>query len=197
MASENYDYSGESGGPSYYGYEKDGKLVAKRFVRSDGLVTETSFLYDARRRLTRSYRIYADGRHGVFRYAFDGAGRLVERTLLEADVQTHPDDARLHASLAVAHAGLGNKREALRAGRHAVEMLPIEKDAFVGAWLTQDLAWTYAMTGELDVAVEAFDRVLSVPSIWSIQALQLDPRTESLRDHAGFRELVRKHTETP
>ncbi len=88
VAAENYDYSGESGGPSYYGYEPGGKLVAKRFVRSDGLSTNTAFLYDAHRRLTRSYRIYADGRHGTFAYEFNDAGKLARRTLKVSDGST-------------------------------------------------------------------------------------------------------------
>lgn len=85
VAGENYSYSGESGGPSFYGYESGGKLVIKRFVRSDGLTTNTFYLYDADRKLTRSYRVYADGRHGVFSYKFNDAGRLIERTLKISD----------------------------------------------------------------------------------------------------------------
>lgn len=88
VVAENYDYSGKSGGPSYYGYEPGGKLVAKRFVRSDGLTTNTAFLYDADRRLSRSYRIYADGRHGVFSYEFNDAGKLNKRTLKVSDGST-------------------------------------------------------------------------------------------------------------
>lgn len=88
VSAENYDYSGETGGPSYYGYEPGGKLVAKRFVRSDGLTTNTAFLYDADRRLSKSYRIYADGRHGVFSYEFNDAGKLAKRTLKISDGDT-------------------------------------------------------------------------------------------------------------
>ena len=88
VAAEDYDYSGESGGPSYYGYEPGGKLVAKGFVRSDGFTTNTAFLYDADRRLSKSYRIYADGRHGVFSYEFNDAGKLTGRTLKVSDGST-------------------------------------------------------------------------------------------------------------
>jgi hypothetical protein len=88
VAAESYNYSGESGGPSHYGYEPGGKLVAKRFVRSDGLTTNTAFLYDADRRLIRSYRIYADGRHGVFSYEFNDTGMLTRRTLKVSDGST-------------------------------------------------------------------------------------------------------------
>jgi tetratricopeptide (TPR) repeat protein len=113
--------------------------------------------------------------------------------ILEADLRLDPDDARLHSALALAYAGLGRKEEALREGHLSIELLPLEKDIFVGAWLLQDLAWVYVMTGELDAAVETFDRVLSVPSVWSIEALLIDPRIEPLRDHVGFRELVDRH----
>jgi TolB-like protein/tetratricopeptide (TPR) repeat protein len=113
--------------------------------------------------------------------------------ILEADVQADPDNARLHGALALTYAGLGRKEEALREGRCSVEMLPLEKDVFVGAWLLHDLAWVYTMTGESDAAVEAFDRILSVPSFWSIEALLIDPRIEPLRNHPGFLELVERH----
>jgi YD repeat-containing protein len=63
VAAENYDYSGQSG----------------------GLITNTVFLYDPDRRLSRSYRIYADGRHGVFSYEFNVAGKLAERTAKVSD----------------------------------------------------------------------------------------------------------------
>jgi len=113
--------------------------------------------------------------------------------ILQSDLLRDPDNPRLHSSLALTYAGLGRKEEALREGRRSVELLPLEKDIFVGAWLLQDLAWVYTMTGESDAAVETFDRVLSVPSVWSIEALLIDPRIEPLRNHAGFLELVERH----
>jgi len=81
LSGEIYDYSGEQGGPSYYEYDDHGKLIDKKFVRSDGLTTQTAFLYDSRGWLTRSYRAYADGRRGVFAYEFNDQGLMAERTL--------------------------------------------------------------------------------------------------------------------
>ena len=125
----------------------------------------------------------------------EDAARELEaaRTVLEADVRARPGDARLRSALGLAYAGLGRGEDALREGRRAVELMPIEKDAFVGAWQLQDLAWIYVMTGEPEAAVAALDRLLSMPSLWSIELLLLDPRIDPLRDHAGFRELVEKH----
>jgi len=125
----------------------------------------------------------------------DAAAREFQsaRAVLESDVQADPEDARLRAALGVAYAALGRKEDALREGRLAVELLPVEKDAFVGAWQLQDLCWIYVMTGELDAAIEAVDRLLSVPSVWSIEALRLDPRFEPLLGHPGQARLVEKH----
>jgi TolB-like protein/Flp pilus assembly protein TadD len=112
------------------------------------------------------------------------------RKVLEEDLGEHPQDVRLHGALGVTYAGLGRKEEALREGRRAVELLPMDRDVFIGGWQLQDLAWIYVMTGEHDAAVETFEQLLTRPSAWSIELFLLDPRIDPLRDHAGFRDLV-------
>jgi hypothetical protein len=57
---EYYDYSNKTGGPSDYYYNENGKLLSKRFKRSDGLSTETYYLYDHQGKLTKSYRKYSN-----------------------------------------------------------------------------------------------------------------------------------------
>jgi hypothetical protein len=49
------------------------------------------------------------------------------------------------------------------------------------------------MTDELDAAVETLDRILSMPASLSIEAVQLDPRSDPLRYHPAFVRLVKKH----
>ena len=105
-------------------------------------------------------------------------------------------DARLYTTLGIAYAGLGRFKDAIDAGERAVELMPIAKDTFVGTWLLQDLGWIYVMAGEYDAAVDAFERILEIPSFWSIELLLSDPRTNPLRDHAGFQGLVDKYPVT-
>jgi serine/threonine-protein kinase len=115
------------------------------------------------------------------------------RAILEDDVSARPEDARLHGALGLAYAGLGLHASALLEGRRAVELMPIEKDTFVGSWQLQDLAWIQVLGGDPEAAVESLDRILSLPSVWSIEALLLDPRVDPLREHPAFRALVEKH----
>jgi len=106
----------------------------------------------------------------------------VARKILEADIRVHPEDARLYGALGLTYAGLGRKDDALGAGRRAAELMPLDRDIFVGAWQLQDLAWIYMMTGELEHAADAFNQVLSVPAVFSMKSLLLDPRIEPLRE---------------
>lgn len=117
--------------------------------------------------------------------------------ILESDVAERPEEARLHTSLGIAYAGLARYHDAIQSGRRGVELMPVSKDTFVGNWLLHDLGWIYIMAGELDAAVEVFDRVLGIPSIWSIELLLADPRIDPLRDHEGFQALVDKYSRRP
>ncbi len=82
---ENYDYSGKTGGPSYYRYDTNGKLVSKRFERSDNFYTQTTYLYDNQGKLTKSYRKYSNGLTAVFTYEFDNPQELTGRTFKRTD----------------------------------------------------------------------------------------------------------------
>lgn len=89
IAHEEYDWFGQTGGPSYYEYAEDSnRLLRKRFVRSDGLETVTRYLYGARGELTRSFRAYADGRYGLFRYEQDDQLRPTGREFFRSDSLT-------------------------------------------------------------------------------------------------------------
>jgi len=82
---EEYDYNGEGGGPSYYSYEKNNKLVKKTFVRSDGLRTVTEYFYHDNGLLSESIRQYNDGKTGTFTYKYNHWGQLVQRDFRRSD----------------------------------------------------------------------------------------------------------------
>ncbi len=121
------------------------------------------------------------------RAAFEAARAVVEEKL-----QDRPEDARLHAHLGVALAGLGHKEEAIHHGRRAVELNPVSKDALDGPRDVRDLALIYTMVGENDAALDELEHLLSIPCSISIPFLRLDPRWEPLWNHPRFEDLERR-----
>src|SRR5262249_42790551 len=106
---------------------------------------------------------------------------------LEAEVEKNPARARQHSFLARAYAGLGRKDDSLREAKRAVELLPISKDAFVGAQVEVDRAEVEARVGETDAAIEHIRYLLSVPSVLSPALLRIDPKWARLHNDPRFR----------
>ena len=112
------------------------------------------------------------------------------RAIVASKIEAQPDDSRLHSTLGIAYAGLGRKEDSLREGKLAVDLLPISKEAYRGAYRAIDLAQIYAMVGETDAAIDRLEHLLSVPSPLSVSLLRLDPIWDPLRDHPRFQRLV-------
>jgi len=121
--------------------------------------------------------------------AYDSA-----RVILERDIQENMDDPRYHSSLGVAYAGLGQKKDAVREGKKAVELLPYEKDATYSTLYIMDLAAIYAMTGEYDQAIEQIKFLLSIPSPVSKTWLKVDIRFAPLLGNPKYRNMIKKYS---
>src|SRR5207248_6718663 len=72
----------------------------------------------------------------------------------EKIVQAQPDFGPTLCVLGLTDAALGRKEQALREGRRAVELCPIEKDALRGIAMVKYLAMIAAWAGEKDLACE-------------------------------------------
>jgi serine/threonine-protein kinase len=116
------------------------------------------------------------------------------QSLLEAEVRQSPDDPRFHSSLGIAYANLGRKKEAIREGRRAVEILTVSRDAFYGLPYVEDLAFIYTLTGDADAALDRLDYLLSIPSWVSVPWLRMDPQWDALRGNPGFDRLLEKYS---
>jgi len=117
----------------------------------------------------------------AFAQARDETARLSEQA---------PENAGAVCVLALADAMLGRKDEAIREGRRAVELLPINKDALNGPLLVGFLAIIYAWTGEQDLALEQLEIATGVPSFWSYGNLSLHPYWDPLRGDPRFDQIV-------
>jgi serine/threonine-protein kinase len=94
------------------------------------------------------------------------------------------------AVLGLIDAGLGRKEEALREGRRAVEILPVERDALNGVRVREFLAIIYAWTGEKDLACEQLAAVAKLPASASYGQLRLHPYWDPLRGDPRFEKIV-------
>jgi len=115
---------------------------------------------------------------------------LVARAELARTVSEQPDYGPAFCVLGLIDAGLGRKEEALREGRHAVELLPITKDSIDGAELMKYLGVIYAWCGEKDLAVDQIAATLKIPSTLSYGNLKLHPYWDALRGEPRFEQLV-------
>jgi TolB-like protein/Flp pilus assembly protein TadD len=112
------------------------------------------------------------------------------RILLEQRQRRRPDDPYPYSWLGIAYARLGRRADALAAGRRAVELMPVSRDALVGTYLQVTLARTYMLAGEPELAVATLRPLLEIPSPITLAALRVDPIWDPLRSHAAFRSLT-------
>ncbi|MEY2504271.1 MAG: hypothetical protein QOG27_551 [Verrucomicrobiota bacterium] len=92
--------------------------------------------------------------------------------------------------LGLIDAALGRKDDALREGRRAAEMLPVEKDALNGVRVREFLAIIYAWAGEKGLACEQLAAVTKFPASASYGQLRLHPYWDPLRGDARFEKIV-------
>jgi serine/threonine protein kinase/Tfp pilus assembly protein PilF len=92
--------------------------------------------------------------------------------------------------LGLIDAGLGRKEEALREGRRAVELLPVEKDAINGTAMIKYLAMIAAWVGDDDLACEQLAVAIRPPSRLTYGQLKLLPFWDPLRGDPRFEKIV-------
>jgi serine/threonine-protein kinase len=114
----------------------------------------------------------------------------VAQQRVEADLAQWPDDPKATALLGLVQAARGRKEEAIRAGRRAVELLPVSKDAFDGPLIMTKLAVIYAQAGEADLALELLADLMKMPNGPTASTLRVEPEWQALRGDPRFEKLL-------
>jgi tetratricopeptide (TPR) repeat protein len=115
------------------------------------------------------------------------ADRITQLALVEAQ----PDYGPSVSMLGLIEAGLGNKEEAIRLGRRAIELLPVAKDSIRGVYLIAHLGIIAAWVGDKDLAldqVNLFNRL--TPAGFHYGQLKLDPMWDPLRADPRFEAII-------
>jgi TolB-like protein/tRNA A-37 threonylcarbamoyl transferase component Bud32/Flp pilus assembly protein TadD len=157
-------------------------------ARATGALPQKDFLGD-------TYAFSRDFWVGVFarmkgdtaaaRAAFTAA-----RTVQEAQVRAQPDYPSHLAGLGIIDAVLGRKEEALREGRQAIELAPVEKNSIHRAFALTGFALICTWVGERDLAITQLEDVAKMPGGPTYGALRLDPLWDPLRDDPRFEKIV-------
>jgi len=118
------------------------------------------------------------------------AAFLQAREEVNKTVNDQPNYGPGFSVLGLIDAALGRKDDALREGRHAIELLPITKDSIDGAEVVKYLGVIYAWSGEKELAIEQINATLRIPSTLSYGNLKLHPFWDPLRGDPRFEEIV-------
>ncbi|MGI9115789.1 MAG: protein kinase domain-containing protein [Chthoniobacterales bacterium] len=133
--------------------------------------------------LGRTARLF--NRPDVARQAFAAASAIFEKHLREV-----PDDGLSWSILGRARAGLGEKEQAIAAGRHACDVWPISKEPTWGFEVLLHLAKIYAAVGEKDLAIQQLSACAKQPCDTDYGDLKLNPDWDPLRGDPRFEKLV-------
>ena len=124
----------------------------------------------------------------------DGAGARVHaeeaRKAIEEQLRATPGNAQRHVTLGLALAYLGRREEAVREGERGVGLVPIAKDAYMGAYFQHQLARIYILVGEPEKALDQVEPLLKIPYYLSPGWLKIDPNFDPLRENPRFQKLI-------
>jgi TolB-like protein/Flp pilus assembly protein TadD len=112
------------------------------------------------------------------------------RQQLNQAVRKASGNAQLLSQLAVLDALLNNKEQAISEANHAIELLPISKDALNGPGMEINLALVYAWTNELDLAFEKLSSLAKLRDGFFYGELKRDPEWEPLRQDPRYEKLL-------
>jgi len=85
IVKEEFDFNGETGGPSYYSYDEKGAPSVKEFIRSDGYRALSLFQYDSLANTVNAHKSTIDGGFTKTIWLYNADNRLVGRQNFKSD----------------------------------------------------------------------------------------------------------------
>ena len=107
-----------------------------------------------------------------------------------AAIRATPDDPQQHVLLGLALAYLGRKEEAIREGQRGAALVPVAKDAYLGAYVQHQLVRIFMLVGEPEKALDRLEPLLRIPYYVSPGWLKIDPNFDPLRGNPRFQKFI-------
>jgi serine/threonine-protein kinase len=108
----------------------------------------------------------------------------------EEQLRARPDDGVRNVFRGLALAYLGRKAEAIAEGERGVALVPISRDAYLGAYIQHQLVRIYLVVGEPEKALDQLEPLLKMPYYLSPGWLRIDPTFAPLKGNPRFERLV-------
>ena len=112
------------------------------------------------------------------------------RLTYEEQLRAAPRDAQRHVLHGLTLAYLGRKTEAIAEGERAMQLVPLSRDATLGAYFQHQLARIYILIGERKQALDVLERLLKLPYFVSPGWLRIDPTFSPLQGDPRFERLA-------
>jgi tetratricopeptide (TPR) repeat protein len=109
---------------------------------------------------------------------------------IEEQLRATPDDGQRHVIRGLALAYMGRKAEAIAEGKRAVELWPISRDSYNGAYVQHQLVRIYLLVGEPEKALDQLEPLLEMPYYLSPGWLRIDPTFAPLKGNPRFERLI-------
>jgi tetratricopeptide (TPR) repeat protein len=116
------------------------------------------------------------------------------RGLLRDSVAAHPEDPGIRIALGLAHAGLGQRAEAVREARRAMELAPVAKNSMAAMAFMGGAVEVFGKAGEIDGAMELLELLFSMPAGREVTVafLRVWPGFDPLRGDPRFDQLLER-----
>jgi serine/threonine protein kinase/TolB-like protein/Tfp pilus assembly protein PilF len=101
-----------------------------------------------------------------------------------------PDDAERLIAVGLALAYTGRYDEAIRQTTRAVELVPLSRNVFFGAFYQHQLVRVYLLAGDNEKALDFLEPLVSAPYILSPGWLAIDPTFAPLKGNPRFEKLL-------
>ncbi|HTS89360.1 MAG TPA: protein kinase [Gemmatimonadales bacterium] len=112
------------------------------------------------------------------------------RLAFETDLRVSPEDGERHVFLGLALALLGQNSRAIAEGARAIQLFPISRDTYYGAYIQHQVVRIYLLAGEPEKALDLLEPLLKMPYYLSPGWLRIDPNFAPLRGNPRFQRLV-------